>query len=244
VRLATENPTWGYRRVHGELIGLGHRIAASTIWSILNRAGFDPSPRRRDQTWREFLHAQAHHVIACDFFTVDTIFLHRLYVLFFIELDTRRVHLAGITANPTGAWVAQQARQVIDQFAGRDMRGLIRDRDSKFVAAFDEIFRSENIAILKTPVRTPVANAYAERWIGTLRRECLDRILVLGPDHLARVLREYVAHYNEHRPHRSLNQRPPAQHNQPVAGDPISSDRDVQRRDILGGLIHEYRTAA
>jgi hypothetical protein len=166
------------------------------------------------------LHAQARHVIACDFFTVDTILLHRLYVLFFIELDTRRVHLAGITAHPTGTWVAQQARRVIDQFAGRDMRGLIRDRDSKFVAAFDEIFRSENIAIIKTLVRTPVANAYAERWIGTVRRECLDRILILGPGHLARVLRDDVAHYNEHRPHRSLDQRPPAHHDQPVAPRP------------------------
>ena len=189
VRLASENPTWGYRRIHGELFGLGHRIAPSTVWSILKHAGFDPSSCRRDQTWRAFLHAQGRHVIACDFFTVDTIFLRRLYVLFFIELDTRRVHLAGITAHPTGTWATQQARQMIDRFAGRDLRFLIRDRDSKFVAAFDEIFRSENIAIIKTPVRAPVANAYAERWIGTLRRECLDRILILGPGHLAHVLR-------------------------------------------------------
>jgi transposase InsO family protein len=244
VRLATENPTWEYRRVHGELVGLGHRIAPSTVWSILKHAGVDPSPFRRDQTWRAFLHAQARHVIACDFFTVDTIFLRRLYVLFFIELDTRRVHLAGITAHPTGAWSTQQARQVIDQFAGRDLRCLIRDRDSKFVAAFDEIFHSENIAIIKTPVRAPVANAYAERWIGTLRRECLDRILILGPGHLKRVLRDDVEHYNEHRPHRSLDQRPPAHHDQPVARDPTSSVGNVQRCDILGGLIHEYRTAA
>jgi putative transposase len=244
VRLATENPTWGYRRIHGELIGLGHRLVPSTVWSILKNAGIDPSPWRRDQTWRAFLHAQARHVIACDFFTVDTIVLRRLYVLFFIELDTRRVHLAGITTNPTGAWATQQARQVIDRFADRDVRFLIRDRDSKFVAAFDEIFRSENIAIIKSPVRTPVANAYAERWIGTLRRECLDRILILGPGHLSRVLREYVEHYNTHRPHRSLNQRPPAQPATSTVNYPAPSPSRVQRDDILGGLIHEYRAAA
>jgi putative transposase len=244
VRLATENPTWGYRRVHGELIGLGYRIAASTVWSILKLAGVDPSPRRREQTWREFLHAQARHVIACDFFTVDTIVLRRLYVLFFIELDTRRVHLAGITANPTGSWATQQARQVIERFAGRDLRCLIRDRDSKFVAAFDEIFHSENIAIIKTPVRTPVANAYAERWVGTVRRECLDRILILGSGYLSRVLRDYVEHYNQHRPHRSLDQRPPARHDTAVTTDAVSTVGHVQRHDILGGLIHEYRAAA
>jgi hypothetical protein len=163
VRLATENPTWGYRRIHGELVGLGHRIGASTVWSVLKQAGVDPSAGRRDQTWREFLQAQAHHVIACDFFSVDTISLRRFYVLFFVELDTRRVHLAGITANPTGVWVTQQARNLIESFAGRDRHFLIRDRDSKFVGPFDEIFHSEQIAILKTPVRTPVANAYAER---------------------------------------------------------------------------------
>jgi putative transposase len=244
VRLANENPSWGYRRIHGELIGLGHRIAASTVWSILQHAGVDPSPLRRDQTWRAFLHTQACHVIACDFFTVDTIMLRRLYVLFFIELDTRRVHLAGITAHPTGAWATQQAREVIERFADRDLHCLIRDRDSKFIAEFDEIFHSENITIIKTPARTPVANAYAERCIGTLRRECLDRILILGPGHLKRVLRDYIDHYNEHRPHRSLHQRPPAQPTMPVPYDLPASPNGVRRRDILGGLIHEYRTAA
>jgi putative transposase len=133
---------------------------------------------------------------------------------------------------------------VIDRFAGRDLRYLIRDRDSKFIAAFDTIFHSENIAIIKTPVRTPVANAYAERWVGTVRRECLDRILILGSGHLKRVLRDYVDHYNKHRPHRSLHQRPPEQHDTPVPHDPASSPNCLRRRDILGGLIHEYRTAA
>jgi putative transposase len=207
--LARENPTWGYRRIHGELVGLGARVAASTVWSILRQAGVDPSPTRRGPSWREFLHAQAKHVIACDFFTIDTIVLHRLYVLFFIELDTRRVHLAGITAHPSGPWVTQQARNIIDQFCGHDTRFLLRDRDTKFTAAFDTVFRSEHIEPLRTPVRAPVANAYAERWIGTLRRECLDRILIFGPGHLRRVLDTYVAHYNHHRPHRSLQQRPP-----------------------------------
>ena len=240
IRLAQENPTWGYRRIHGELVGLGARVAPSTVWSILTRAGIDPSRSRQGLSWREFLHAQAKHVIACDFFTVDTIWLRRLYVLFFIELDTRRVHLAGITAHPSGPWVTQQARNIIGQFSGRALRFLIRDRDTKFVAAFDTVFASEHIESLRTPVRAPVANAYAERWVGTVRRECLDQILILGPGHLRRVLDAYVTHYNQHRPHRSLDQRPPNRttHNasRALAG--------VQRVQVLGGLINEYRHAA
>lgn len=244
VRLAVENPTWGYRRIHGELVGLGHTLAPSTVWSILRRAGIDPTPQRLGPSWGEFLHAQAKHVIACDFFTVDTITLQRLHVLFFIEVDTRRVHIAAITTNPTGAWTAQQARNIIDRFAGRDVRFLIRDRDAKFTAAFDTIFGSERIEIVRTPVRTPVANAYAERWIGTVRRECLDWLLILGPRHLARVLEEYVTHYNTHRPHRSLAQQPPAP---PATTRPLAAVPDthrVQRGEVLGGLINEYRHAA
>jgi putative transposase len=239
VRLARENPTWGYRRIHGELVGLGARIAPSTVWSILRQAGIDPSPTRRGPSWREFLHAQAKHVIACDFFTVDTIWLRRLYVLFFIELDTRRVHLAGITAYPSGHWATQQARNIIDQFSERELRFLIRDRDTKFTVGFDTVFRSEHIESLRTPVRAPVANAYAERWIGTVRRECIDRILILGPGHLQRVLDAYVAHCNQHRPHRSLQQRPPI----PARIPPRAPTR-VQRGQILGGLINQYRHAA
>jgi putative transposase len=245
VRLAVENPTWGYRRIHGELLGLGYRLAPSTVWSILKHRGIDPSPQRRGPTWRAFLHAQAHQVIACDFFTVDTITLQRLYVLFFIELDTRRVHLAGITKHPTGAWTVQQVRNRIDQFAGT-RRFLIRDRDAKFITAFDTIFASEHITAIRTPVRTPVANAYAERWIGTVRRECLDRILILSEAHLRRVLDEYVTHYNQHRPHRSLDQHPPAKpdRNTSHANAPGTAITGLRRDPILGGLINEYRHAA
>jgi putative transposase len=209
------------------------------VWSILARARIDPSPTRRGLSWREFLHAQAKHVIACDFFTVDTIWLQRLYVLFFIELDTRQVHLAGITTHPSGPWVTQQARNIIDQFTERDLKFLIRDRDTKYTTAFDTVFASEHIESLRTPVRAPVANAYAERWIGTARRECLDRILILGPPHLRRVLDAYVAHYNQHRPHRSLHQRPPI----PTDIAPLTLTL-VHRDQILGGLINEYRHAA
>ncbi|MEX0666641.1 MAG: integrase core domain-containing protein [Acidimicrobiia bacterium] len=178
------------------------------MWRILRSAGIDPSPRRQGPSWAEFLRAQAKHVIACDFFRVATVGLRRLYVLFFIELHTPRVHLAGITANPTGAWTTQQARNHIERF-GPTTRLLIRDRDTKFTAAFDAVVASRQIFIRKTPVRAPVANAYVERWIGTTRSECLDRILILGRRHLERVLDEYVEHYNTHRPHRALGQRAP-----------------------------------
>jgi transposase InsO family protein len=237
VRLAGENPTWGYRRIHGELTGLGHELGASTVWRILKDAGIEPSPRRHGPSWAEFLRAQAKHVIACDFFTVDTIGLRRLYVLFFIELQTRRVHLAGVTANPTGAWTTQQARNHVERFDPAT-RLLIRDRDTKFTAAFDAVLASQGITIRMTPVRAPVANAYAERWIGTARRECLDRMLIFGRRHLERVLDEYVEHYNAHRPHRSLNQRAPEFR---VSTAPAAR---VERQPVLGGLINEYRAAA
>jgi putative transposase len=206
VRLARENPGWGYRRIQGELAGLGIRIAASTVWSILQQAGIEPAPRRSSETWREFLRAQASGIVACDFFTVDTVLFRRLYALVFIELATRQVYLAGITANPTGEWATQQARNIIETFVDRaePIRFLIHDRDSKFTAAFDEVFRSDGIRVIRTPVRAPRANAFIERWIGTVRRECLDRILIVNRRHLERVLPAYIRHYNEHRPHRSL----------------------------------------
>jgi uncharacterized cupin superfamily protein/transposase InsO family protein len=182
VRLARENPGWGYRRIQGEIARLGVRIAASTVWSILRQAGGDPAPRRSSETWRAFLRAQASGIIACDFFTVDTVLFRRLYVLVFIELATRQVYLAGITANPTGEWATQQARNIIETFIEhtKPIRFLIHDRDSKFTAPFDEVFRSEGIRTIRTPVRAPRANAFTERWIGTVRRECLDRILIVN----------------------------------------------------------------
>jgi transposase InsO family protein len=172
--MARENPRWGYRRIQGELIGLGHSLAASTIWNILKNAGLDPAPRRSGPTWRQFLSTQAHTILAIDFTHVDTVFLRRLYVLVVIEHGRRRGHIAGITAHPTGAWVTQQARNLFMDLGDRadQFRFLVRDRDSKFTDAFDAVFAGADIRIIRTPVRTPRANAIAERWIGTLRREC------------------------------------------------------------------------
>ena len=224
---------------------MGITIAASSVWAILKRHGIDPSPRLSGPTWAEFCRTQAKGLIACDFFHVDTVLLHRLYVLFFIELDTRAVHLP-ITANPATAWVTQQARNLCSELAERasPAKFLIRDRDTKFTTSFDEVFAAEGIRIIKTPPRAPRANAVAERFVGGVRRECLDRILVLGRRHLEAVLAEYLRHYNTHRPHRSLRQRAPRQ----VAGPAVSvSDVDEARplrTDILGGVIHEYRLVA
>src|SRR6266516_4502096 len=196
-RLARENPGWGYRRIQGELVGLGIKLAASTVWTILNEAGIEPSPMRLESSWAEFLRQQAASILECDFLTVDTLFLKRFYVLFFIELATRRVRLVGITTNPDGRWVTQQARNLLMQLEDEGVRPrfLIRDRDSKFTRQFDEVFRSEGIRVIKAPVRAPRARAHAERWVGTVRRECLDRLLILGRRHPHHVLGTYVAHY-------------------------------------------------
>jgi putative transposase len=196
-------------------------------------------------TWRAFLAQQAAGILACDFFTVDTVWLRRLYVLFFIELDTRRVHLAGVIANPDGAWVTQQARNLLlalDE-RGRRVRFLLRDRDAKFCRTFDDVFGSQGVEVLRTPVQAPNANAHAERWVRTVRAECLDWLLVVGRRHLDQILRIYVAHYNQHRAHRALGLEPP----DPAAEiTTLAEDRPnrVHRRDLLGGLLHEYRRAA
>jgi transposase InsO family protein len=243
VRLARENPTWGYRRVHGELCRLGYmgRIGASTVWTILHRAGVEPAPNRSALTWRQLLRAQS--VLAIDFFTVDTVFLQRLYVLFVLEVATRRVHVLGVTPHPGGDWVTQQARNLLMELEDRvgQIRFLIRDRDAKFAAAFDAVFAGEGIRVLRTPVRAPRANAYAERWVGTVRRELLDRMLIFGCRQLRSVLAEYADHYNRHRPHRALGQAPPLGSAQPPVVPPAGR---VARRDRLGGLIHEYAQVA
>jgi putative transposase len=245
VRLARENPRWGYQRIKGELLRLNVQVSATAIRTTLRRHGLDPAPRRAITTWRSFLRDQAAGIVACDFFTVESIWLRRLYVLFFIELDTRRVHVAGVTANPDGAWVTQQARNLLLGLGerGRRVRFLLRDRDTKFCRSFDEVFRSEGAEVLLTPVQAPNANAYAERWVRTVRAECLDWLLIVGRGHLDRVPRVDVEHYNQHRPHRALALEPP----DPAAGLRIlAEDRRerVHRRDLLGGLLHEYQRAA
>jgi hypothetical protein len=186
---------------------MGIVIAASSVWAILKRHGIDPSPRRSGPTWAEFLATQAKGLMACDFFHVDTVLLRGLYVLVFIHHDSRRVRIAGITTNPVASWVTQQARNLSMDLADHTnaLKFLIRDRDTKFTASFD----ADGTRVIKTPIRAPRANAICERVIGTIRRECLDRMLILGRRHLQAVLAEYVEHYNAHRPHRSLSQRPP-----------------------------------
>ncbi len=181
------------------------------VWAILKRHGIEPSPSRSGPNWGEFLRAQAATLLACDFFTVDTVLLRRLYVLFFIEHGSRKVHLAGATARPTESWVTQQARQLAWVLGERSVpaRWLIRDRDAKFTASFDEVFHSEGVRVIRTPIRAPRANAIAERFVGTVRRECFDRMLILGRRHLVAVLGEFVDHYNTHRPHRRIGQAPP-----------------------------------
>src|SRR6266513_1762032 len=211
VRLARENPLWGHRRIHGELVKLGVTVAPSTVWEVLRAAGIDPAPRRSGPTWRQFLRAQAAGILAADFLHVDTVLLKRLYVLVFIEHGTRRMHLGGVTANPTGEWTVQQARNLalsLDQRFG-DIRFLIHDRGSNFTASFDAVFQATGTRILVSAVQTPRMNAICERLVGTLRREFLDRVLILGEGHLRAILGEYQVHYNRGRPHQGIAQRVP-----------------------------------
>jgi transposase InsO family protein len=225
---------------------MGIAIAASSVWAILKRYEIEPSPRRTGPTWAEFLSAQAKGLIACDFFSVDTVLLRRLYVLFFIHHDSRLVRVASVTAKPATDWVTQQARNISMELADQvaAVKFLVRDRDTKFTASFDAVLAADGIRIIKTPVRTPRANAIAERVVGTIRRECLDRMLILGRRHLEAVLREYVKHYNQHRPHRSLGQRAPSNADAAPAPTREPYGAHIRRANVLGGLIHEYRLVA
>ena len=247
VRLAQENPLWGHRRIHGELMKLGVTIAPSTVWEILHAAGIDPAPRRSGPGWRQFLHAQAAGIVAVDFLHVDTVLLRRLYVLVFIEHGTRRMHIGGVTASPTGEWTVQQARNLTLSFGERfeDTKFLIRDRGSNFTASFDAVFQAAGTRIVRTAVQAPRMNAICERLVGTLRRELLDRMLVLGEAHLRTILAEYQVHYNTARPHQGIAQR--IRDGEHDGGHLTVADLDrerIHRRPVLGGLINEYSRAA
>lgn len=240
LRMAREN-RWGDDRIEGELKKLGYRISHETIRKILRGHGVLPLPARSaSSNWRSFLSHYKDTFLACDFFTVETIRLQTLYVLFFIELGTRRVHVAGITAHPSQTWVTQRARQLQWDFQEQEcaFTHLIRDNDSKYGAAFDAVFASEGIEVVRTPFRAPRANAYAERWVRSVREECLEQVIVLNQSHLAYILHEYERYFNHARPHQGIDQQipcPPAK---------LLTQGRVERRTILGGIIHDYYRAA
>ena len=243
-RLATENDGWGYKRIQGELLKVGHRVSASTIRRVLKALKIPPAPKRRaDTTWRKFLLAQAATMLAADFFHVDcAVTLQRLYCFFVIEVGSRYVHILGVTANPDGPWTARQIRSLLMDLGGRaaDFRFLLRDRAGQFTGSFDALLASVGIEAVKIPPRSPRANAYAERFVLTARTEVTDRMLIFGQRHLRTILAQYEAHYNGRRPHRSRQLRPPRP-DHPPAG--LSQER-IQRRPVLGGLISEYERAA
>jgi putative transposase len=243
-RLATENNGWGYKRIQGELLKLGHRVSASTIRRVLKALKVPPAPQRRtDTTWRQFLHAQAATMLAVDFFHVDcAVTLQRLYCFFVIEVGSRYVHVLGVTASPDGPWTTQQIRNLLMDLGDRagSFRFLVRDRAGQFTGAFDAVLADAGIKAVKIPPRSPRANAYAERFVLTARTEVTDRMLIFGERHLRAVLAEYEAHYNGRRPHRSRQLRPPRP-DHPVAD--LSQER-ITRRTVLGGLINEYERAA
>jgi putative transposase len=241
-RLARDNPSWGYQRVQGELRKLGHRVAASTIRRVLRRARIPPAPQRGDLGWRQFLRAQASTALAVDLFHVDTVTLRRIYVLFVLEIGTRYVHILGVTANPNGAWTTQQARNLLMDLGERaeTFKFLIRDRAGQFTTAFDAVLADAGIEVLKIPASCPRANAYAERFVLTARTELTDRMLIFGRRHLQHALPQYARHYNQRRPHRARQLRPPRA-DQPI---PTLPARQITRRTVLGGLINEYQPAA
>ena len=243
LRLARENRRWGYLRIVGECRKLGVSVSGTSVRNVLRRHRLKPAPRRSGPSWSEFLRAQAAGTLSCDFFHVDTIMLRRVYVLFFIDLDRRKVFLAGVTAHPTGPWVTQQARNLVTTLEdqSRALRFLVRDRGAKFVGPFDEVLRSAGARIIKTPIRAPQANAFAERFVLTARTECLDWLLIRSERHLDRVLREFVEHYNCARPHRGINLEVPVPH---LTDQQFNGAGRIKRADRLGGLIHEYRIAA
>jgi putative transposase len=243
LRLARENPEWGYRRIHGELTGLGIKVAASTVWEILKKAGIDPAPRRTGSAWPQFLRSQAEAILACDFFTADLPGGTQAYVLAVIEHATRRIRILGVTLHPSGEWTAQQARNLIMDLGeqAHQIKFMIRDRGSNFTAAFDVVLAEAGIRTVLCNVRTPRMNAIAERWIGGCRRELLDRTLIWNQAHLRRILRLYEIHHNQHRPHRSLDGAAPLK---PLP-EPVDLEKyRVRKHARVGGTINEYRLVA
>jgi putative transposase len=245
LRLAKENPQWGHRRIQGELARVGHRITASTVWEILHAARIDPAPRRAGPTWREFLTTQAESIIAADFLHIDTALGKRLYALAFLQHGTRHLHITGVTAHPTQAWTTQQARNLAADLGTRieSLRFLLRDRDGKYGEAFDAVFQADELRVIKSAPQAPRMNAHCERVIGSIRREVLDHVLIMGEAHARQVLTTYQDHYNHHRPHQARNQLPPEAHEHPAAAHDLKTRR-LLRTQILGGLINEYRYAA
>ena len=241
IKMAKNSSDWGCYRVKGELQGLGIRVGVTTIRRILRRAGVPPAPRRDGPTWAEFLHAQADAILACDFFSVETVFLRTLYVLVYIEIGSRRLRFSVSTEHPTGLFCTQQARELSMSGDLENMSFLIRDRDSKFTRSFDDVFASEGIRVIKTPIRAPNANAFAERLIGTIRRELTDRILILGRRHLDFVLGGFAEHYNSHRPHQGINLFAPETIGAVPSPVPIG---DIRRHRVASGLINEYYAKA
>jgi transposase InsO family protein len=247
LRLARENPSWGYRRVHGELMVLGVKVAASTVWEILKDAGIDPAPERASSTWASFLSSQADALLACDFLETVTLSGARMYVLAVIEHRTRRIRVLGATAHPAASWVTQAARNLVMDLedAGCRARFLIRDRDGKYPDLFDTVLAEAGIQVVLTGVRMPRMNAITERWVQTCRRELLDRTLIWNRRHLLHALREFEVFYNEHRPHQGIDNGRPLH---PVPAPIIDPDQitrlDVRRHQRLGGILNEYKHAA
>ena len=243
-RMARENQTWGYQRLQGELLKLGHRVGASTIRRILKGCRIPPAPlRSTDTSWHEFLRAQASTTLAVDFFHVDcALTLKRIYVFFALEVDRRYVHVLGATSHPTGAWTTQQARNLLMDLDDRAaaFRFLVRDRAGQFTTGFDGVLAGAGIDAVKIPPRCPRANCFAERFVLTVRTELTDRRLIFGERHLRTVLTRYGAHYNGRRPHRALQLCPP----RPDHPEPDLDRRRIRRRPVLGGLISEYERAA
>ena len=236
VQMAQENKRWGCGKIKGELSTVGFSVSEPTVRNVLKRHHIVPAPERGSSSWRHLMSHYKDQLIACDFFTVETLTLQTLYVFFFIELGSREVHFAGVTAHPNGMWVTQQARQVMWEVRENHplCRFLIRDRDNKYVEAFDTVFRSEGIKVIRTPARAPNANAYAERWVRSVREECLDLLLILNQAHLRRELKRYVEYYNEARPHQGIGQRIP------VTPDQSPGSGAVAHRKVLGGIINDY----